>query len=70
MGSALFDGRSLHYAVKEIARACPHLLRLDLGGNDNNDGALQIVRQACPLMESFHVQDSGIGDVAIQAVAQ
>ena len=68
--SAVFDGRSLHYAVQATARACPQLLRLDLGGNDINDGALQIVSQACPLLESLDVQQSGIGDVAIQAVAQ
>ena len=67
---ALFDGRSLHDAVQATARACPQLLRLDLGGNDINDGALQIVSQACPLLERLDLEDSGIGDVAIQAVAQ
>ena len=67
---AFFDGRSLHYAVQAIARACPPLLRLDLGGNGINDGALQIVSQACPLLERLDLRDSGIGDVAIQAVAQ
>ena len=67
---ASFDARRLGDAVQAIARACPHLLRLDLGANEITDGALQIVSQACPLLESLDVQHSGIGDVAIQAVAQ
>ena len=67
---AIFHGRSLHHAVQATARACPKLLRLDLGGNLINDGALQIVSQACPLLENLDVHHSGIGDVAIQAVAQ
>ena len=67
---AVFDGRSLHHAVQAIARACPQLLRLDLGSNDISDGALQIVSQACPLLERLVLEEGGIGDVAIQAVAQ
>eukprot|EP00959_Pyramimonas_sp_CCMP1952_P271246 5670605-Pyramimonas_sp.AAC.1 len=70
VGCALFDGRSLHYAAPATARACPQSLRLDLGGNDINDGELRIVSQACPLLESLDLQDSGIGDDAMQAAAQ
>ena len=68
-------------AIPAVVRTCPQLLHLGLRFSDISDAALQVVSQACPLLESLDLHactgipqlaccGSRISDVGIQAVAR